>query len=204
MQKNSIRRVVPLWALGCLFAPAQAQEHPLVDVFTATEGTGSVMLSWTMSRGSTCLGLGVERAVNGGPFAEVHNIPGFCGAIDQAVTYEWVDADVPELSELAYRLDFGVQGKSSERRVHFDQLNSTDHRFVPNPTSGEGRLLLRTGLHERVVVTIWDAAGHAVFGPLDQADNVIVVPQGRLSSGVHTYRAETLSGSVMVGHFVVY
>ena len=155
------------WTAGCfgfaLAAGAQSGEHPFLESYDLTVQEGRVLVQWVMQGGATCDGSAVERSTDGERFETVHRLEGLCGDPAVPVPYSWADADPPELSTLHYRIAFAAEGRSSVKRVRFDQLNRSTHRLYPSPTAGPCSLLLRVPESARVDLRIFDAQGRPVM-----------------------------------------
>lgn len=110
-----MRRILILSLLSLTPWLAMAQGFPahLLDALNARQQGNGIEVSWTMSRGVTCLGIDVERSVNGSPYARVFRIGGVCGSPDEPETYRFSDENLNESGKYHYRLLFGSVGEAS-------------------------------------------------------------------------------------------
>lgn len=182
--------------------PATAQEHPFLGAYELSELEGRIRVSWTILGGSTCNGQSVERSLDSTTFVTVYAEEGICGDVSVPIPYEWIDAAPPELSTLYYRIKLGLDGYSSVRSVHFDQLTSADHRLYPSPTQGDARLVLKIAPGTPVDLLLMDAAGHRSWEAFDLPGPSVELDLAGLAPGVYIYRA-TAAGRIFTGRFVL-
>jgi hypothetical protein len=166
---------------------AMAQEHPFLGRFELREGEGQVFLDWTMNAGSTCDGTVILRSTDSLHFEPVGIISELCGDILRPVDYRFVDEDPGELRTLYYRLDLGINGSSSVRRIDLKRLTSAEHRFQPSPVRDHGSLLLKLSPEKQVEVIFFDPSGREVYRFQGTGGNHSVVVRG-WSSGLHVYQ----------------
>lgn len=96
----------PLWLSG------QGFPSHLLDALNARQQGNGIEVTWTLSRGVICLGIDVERSVNGSPFERVFRIGGVCGSLDEPETFRFNDTGLSESGYYVYRLFFGTIGEA--------------------------------------------------------------------------------------------
>ena len=192
---------LPIAGVLLIATSASAQEHPFLSEFTLTENTGSITLQWTLVAGSTCAGTKVERSLNGVDFSLVHEIFGVCGAIEQPVTYSWIDPAPPEFSTVYYRLQLGTNGSSSIRSLQFTQLVTTDQRAYPSPSSSMVTIAVRVAQQAEVDLRIWNSAGKLLIERIGEVGPTHEFNVKTLPAGVYTYDAVS-DGKHFSGRFV--
>lgn len=60
-----------------------------------------LIVNWTMTAGSTCPTVEVQRSNNGRDFETVYYYPSICGNSDKEESYNWIDAN-PKLYSINY------------------------------------------------------------------------------------------------------
>jgi len=72
---------------GQLFG--QSFPDHILDALTLRQNGSALELNWVMGRGTECLGIDVQRSVNGSPFERVYSIGGVCGSPDRPEPYSF-------------------------------------------------------------------------------------------------------------------
>lgn len=118
-----------------LYSPWLWAQHPILDDFTVFQYNEDIYLSWTISRGSTCNGITIERSENGLDFDVIHYISGVCGSADFAQNYSFIDQNPLPNTENHYRLELGLQGYSETVSLRFISPGEEGFMLYPNPAS---------------------------------------------------------------------
>jgi hypothetical protein len=138
-------------------------QHPILDAFIGRQSGDDVFLQWTISRGSLCDGIRIERSIGEDPFEEVGNIVGVCGSLTEAVDYDFLDTRPASGKRNRYRLELGNNGFSDPIEVfYFDFEGESFAQIIP---LGSGDLrLIRNGapvLSDRL--RIYDMRGQQMY-----------------------------------------
>jgi hypothetical protein len=189
-------------ALG-FFAQAQAQFHPILDNFSAFEFEGNVYLSWTISRGSTCNGIDIERSDNNTNFSVIGDIPGVCGSADFAQSYDWIDRSPLLNATNYYRLELGLNGHSESVSVEVISLSNGNYQVRPNPIQDFGRIYFVNSGRREHTLQVYEISGRTVL-QLTTLDNFFEPQVNRLSSGLYLFTIAAKDGSTAItGKFSV-
>jgi hypothetical protein len=180
---------------------AQDEEHPFIRTFTLLVVDDRILVSWTMTGGSTCDGSEVLRSTNGVDFTPVHSIEGICGDEFSDVPFSWWDNTPPEFSTIHYRIKFGFLGSSSIKTVEFAQLTTSQQRFFPSPMREEATLVLNIPASASVDLVIFDAAGRLVWEQQGLVGRTHRITLPGVPAGLYTYLART-DGRSFQGRFV--
>ncbi len=119
-----------------------AQFHYLIDDFKAYKDGNRVVLTWTMSRGSTCIGTGILRATEKGaePIV-IGELKEICGSLGEPKTYFFIDENPIPGKTNYYILELGFSGRTEPPLdIHFIALNDDNYKVVPNPIKSEGKV----------------------------------------------------------------
>ncbi len=188
--------------LICLIPIASiGQEHPFLSRFELREGNGWVSIEWTMIAGGTCDGTRIMRSTDSLNFEAVGMISGICGDIVDPVPYNFIDHTAPEMATLYYRLELGVNGYSSIKRIDLQRLTSVEHRFQPSPANERGELLLRIDPEEKVEIQFFDPHGRSVATQQGRGGRH-PIDVSSWPAGVYVYQVRG-AGAVLTGRFVV-
>ncbi len=124
---------------------------------------GAVQLQWTMSAGSTCFRMELQRSRDGERFQTIYTYPGVCGDSDSAVSYSWVDAQALSYSLSYYRLKLGETEFSEVKPIDLDAaLANEDMTLSPNPASDLCRLRFRNPKRKEAVIHIYNSNGNLI------------------------------------------
>lgn len=189
-------------ALG-LFTQAQAQFHPMLDNFSAFEFEGNVYLSWTVSRGSTCNGIDIERSDNNINFNIIGDIPGICGSADFAQSYDWIDR-APQLNATNYyRLELGLNGHSESVSVEVINISNGNYQVRPNPMQQHGRIYFLNSAKRAHTLQVYELSGRPVL-QMSTLDNYFEPDVNMLQSGLYLFTIVPKVGSTAIsGKFSV-
>src|SRR5690606_31968292 len=80
------------------------QTAKVLSQFEVFQNGDYVNLVWTMNAGNTCLGIDIERSVEGGPFERTGIINGICGSPVASVSYAYIDEQPVAHTYMHYRL----------------------------------------------------------------------------------------------------
>ncbi|MCB0793863.1 MAG: T9SS type A sorting domain-containing protein [Flavobacteriales bacterium] len=156
-------RSQPLILLALTPVALIGQEHPFLGGLTLQEQAGTVLLEWTLTGGSTCNGIQIERAYSGQGFVQIGEIHGLCGDLVDPVDYSWNDVSVQQLSSPSYRLKLGVDGYSSVKSITLMELNENEQLLFPIPAEDRVTLLLRLAPQTPFDLRVQDLAGRVVL-----------------------------------------
>lgn len=194
--------LIGVFALG-YFGQVQAQFHPMLDDFSVFEFEGDVYLSWTISRGSTCNGIDIERSDNNIAFSIIGNIPGVCGSADFAQSYNWIDRSPLLNATNYYRLELGLNGHSESVSVEVINISNGNYQVRPNPMQHHGRIYyLNSGKREHTL-QVYELSGRPVL-QMTSLDNFFEPEVSGLSTGLYLFTITAKDGSTAIsGKFSV-
>jgi hypothetical protein len=196
------RKILLLITFG-IHLPLIAQFHPMLDEFTAFEYQGDVYLSWTIGRGNTCNGILVQRSDNNQFFNEIGDIPGICGSIETAQSYNWIDRTPLLNATNYYRLELGAEGPSESVNVEVIALSAQGYQVRPNPIKNDGVIYYRNDSGRPHTLNLYDISGrlianYAAFG------NYFEVDATSLNSGLYLFTIQNEDNSnAIAGKFAV-
>lgn len=139
-----------------------AQSDDILDRFTLTELNGIVQLDWTISKGSTCNGIGITRSVDSINFEPIGKINGVCGSLTEAVSYSFTDPDPIQNRVNYYQLQLGDIGYSPIISREIIDYKDRNYQVRPNPMSGQGQLLFENDKREQFTLSIYQANGSLI------------------------------------------
>ena len=145
-----------------------------------------------MGRGVECLGIDVERSVNGSPFERVFAIGGVCGSPDFPEPYSFADTDLNESGVYTYLIRFGTIGEA-QISAEFVAVWDTGIAVVP---FGGGHILRAERMQGVFEVRIYRIDGRMVFNAAGLTDPTVVLPSEAWQSGVYVAHVESAARSV--------
>lgn len=180
-----------------------AQFHPMLDDFSAFEYEGNVYLSWTISRGSTCNGIDIERSDNNSNFNIIGDIPGVCGSADFAQSYDWIDRSPLLNATNYYRLELGLNGHSESVSVEVISLTNGNYQVRPNPMRDFGQIYFVNSGRREHTLQVYDLSGKPVL-QMNTLDNFFEPEVNRLHAGLYLFTISAKDGSTAIsGKFSV-
>lgn len=172
-----------MFFLCCLSANVAAQHYPshILDALNARQSGNAVELSWVMGRGVECLGIDVQRSVNGGAFERVFAIGGVCGSAERPEPYRFLDEDLSASGYYTYQLSFGSIGEA-EVSTTFQVVWESGLSVIP---TGGGHQLRVEGIQGRFEISVFNLEGRRIFQQQSAAQSDFILPTGPWPGGVY-------------------
>ncbi len=122
-----------------------------------------VLLSWTLSAGSTCQGTFIERSSDGSAFDTIGVIAGVCGDPFSAITYDFVDS-MPLINQRSwYRLTFGNTGESNVLSAEVIRLQSNGVQILRFPNDQQVYLYFANPANQVFTIRLFTINGQLVW-----------------------------------------
>lgn len=176
---------VVLISVLCSFS-AFSQEVEL-DHFTVFQHDDEVYLSWTISRGSNCNGIGIERSTDNSMFEEIGYIPGICGNANFAQPFSFIDPAPAGNYVNYYRLKLGLQGYSDTTSIEFLKITDQGFRIYPNPATDQTEVVFQNQRSETHELEIFSLTGRLVHR-ITTIQNTIPIDTHSFSPGYYLIR----------------
>ncbi len=165
--------------------------------FNARAFQHAVALEWATAKEQSFDGFSLERAAEGGSFAEIAWLPGQGNSNNQRA-YSFRDQGLDESKRYSYRLkSIDLNGSFEYSQVveaSFSQVGFTVMEPYPNPvTKQEFALEIFAQEAETVHLRLFSAMGQRVLDqmlPLTSGSNVVTVAVPNLSSGTYFLKVE--------------
>lgn len=181
---------------GGLFG--QVPDH-IVDALTLRQNGSALQLNWVMGRGVECLGIDVERSVNGAPFERVFTIGGVCGSPDRPEPYSFADTGLSRSGEYTYLIRFGTIG---EAKITIDFVSVWESGIAVVPSGGV-HILRAEGMQGIFEVQVYKLNGRMVFNAAGLTDPTVVLPSEAWQAGVYVVKVES-AGRAVTQKFAVF
>jgi hypothetical protein len=195
-------KILLLFILVGVQLPIMAQFHPMLDNFSAFEYEGNVYLSWTISRGSSCNGIDIERSDNNVHFNVIGDIPGVCGSADFAQSFDWIDRSPLPNTTNYYRLELGLNGHSESVSIEVISLNGK-YQVRSNPMRDNGQIYFVNSGRREHTLQVYDISGKPVM-QMNTLDNFFEPELSRLQTGLYLFTILAKDGSAAItGKFSV-
>lgn len=163
-----------------------AQSFPKLDKFTIGQKDGIVLLDWTMSSGSVCLGIKIERSEDTTSFTEIGSISGVCGSLTKAVQYTFTDDLALKNKKLYYRLSFAGLGYSEMKSIVLIDVGKDDYQVFPNPVSSISKLVFYNPRNEVHNMKIYNLDGKEIQ-ILETQESDFEIDSQELKSGYYFF-----------------
>jgi len=138
-----------------------AQFHEFLDDFKVYKDDNRVILTWTMSAGSTCIGTGILRSteLDGEPevIGEIREV---CGSLGEPQSYTFIDENPVSGNTNYYTLELGFSGRSKPALgINFIALDDTNYKVVPHPIKSVGKIYFENKNKTRHTLVFYDING---------------------------------------------
>lgn len=181
--------MVTLWILVSGFAFAQSSRVSEFSV-KPSENDRVVRVLWTMSSGSTCLDLSVERSSDGKSYSEIYQYPSVCGSTDEAISYSWADTNPLRFAKSYYRLK--LDGVDYTLPIEVDLQSKLSHHDMlcyPNPSEGSFFVELKNEQNLSFAIEIYTPNGSLVFRKENCSGTVSPIRLYNPTEGIYLVRA---------------
>ncbi len=157
-----------------------------------------VIVKWTMSPGSTCQALEVQRQFPNGEFSTVYTYPSVCGNATEAISYTWIDEQVNSYSKHHYRLKLDEAEFSKVLQVDLlSQLKEKKIAAYPNPSNGEFRVAIRNVGQLNFSVYVFSQSGKLEYEKIGHKGFEADVKLSPLNSGMRYLKVEFENSEVL-------
>jgi len=182
---------------GGLFG--QSFPDHILDALTLRQNGSGLELNMVMGRGVECLGIDVQRSVNGSPFERVYAIGGVCGSPERPEPYGFVDADLTVSGEYTYYIRFGSIGEVQISAIFTAVWESG---VSVTPKNG-GHTLRVEGMQGAFEVRIFHMNGRLVYSAAGLTDPAVELLSASWQNGVYVLQVES-AGRAVTQKFAVY
>lgn len=127
----------------------------LYENFELEQFQESIFISWTMTTGSTCNGIEIQRSSDSINFVKIHEIQGVCGSSTKKVHYNFTDYEAQKNQKYFYRLKLGTQGVSEIKSISFFTTLGKSVLIYPNPVKSIINIILQEdNFNEMMIVSL--------------------------------------------------
>jgi hypothetical protein len=194
-------------AILCFFSMAptdlRGQSDYLLDNFTAFRDGNRVILTWTIGRGNSCIGIGVYRSADNEEYEKIHEIFGECGSTDKAQFYSYIDENPIKNKISFYVLELGFSGRTLPVSILFDELPSNGSKVVPNPAFDEAKIVLILPDDIGYFINIYNQIGEHIAKYEDKGERSHFSIAGFLPGNYFYTVTDTYGKRISSGKFVV-
>lgn len=154
-----MKRVLLLFAFGCISNALFSQAHPILDNFYLIESNGSVILNWTIKGGSTCNGIQIYRSTDSLNFIQVGDIAGVCGSSSASQPYDFTDNSPVKNKVNYYKLELGQEGFTSVISIEIIEVGKNGNQVRPNPAKDNARIYFTNEKHVTSNLFLYNTSG---------------------------------------------
>jgi hypothetical protein len=163
-----------------------AQLTPKLNKFTIQNRQGIVYLDWTMSSGSVCLGITIEKSSDSINFKEVGSISGICGNLTKPASYAFQDENALLNQKIYYRLNYNGLGYSEVLSIVVINVQKNDYEVNPNPSAGATTVNFFNPKGDVHHMKILNLSGTEVM-TLESSGENFVIESGVLEAGIYQF-----------------
>lgn len=130
--------------------------------FSVDHINNEVLLSISIHSGNFCNGIKILRSKDSINFEEIGYIGGYCGNLNETVTYTFSDTD-PILNQTSYyKAELVGLTTTAIRSVFVLDFGGDDFKLSANPITTTATLYFKNAPNSEVTLTIYDLEGKAV------------------------------------------
>ncbi len=180
-------RIILSFLLLFLISGAVFSQSPRIARFSISPtNDNKVVVNWTMSIGSTCPTVEVQRSLDGQDFESIYFYPSVCGSSDKEESYNWVDANPIKYAVNYYRIKLEESEFTLSSSVDL-QSNLANRQILtyPNPTAGTTQVELRNEKSQFFDLFVFDAKGNVVVEKANQKGTELSLDLSSLGDGIY-------------------
>jgi hypothetical protein len=170
--------------LGVVFT--SHSQHAILDNMLVQQEGEVVFISWTISSGETCIGIRIERSVNGNFFEQIGYIDGECGNPGFAVSYNFTDNSPSANTVNSYRLDLGGRGYTDVVDLFYVNTSGVGYFLSSNPIQPDTRLYISNTRGELWLLEVFDIGGRLINRTITQSNSFLLRPSD-FKSGLYVF-----------------
>ncbi len=147
------------------------------------------LVKWTMSAGSTCSDVVIERRGSASDFQEIYVYPSICGDADSAISYTWIDPNPFKKFTSFYRLKLDEIEFSLVSEFNFNsKLGDNKIVIFPNPNDGFFTVDFANPDNEKYNIIIFKSDGAQIFSEENLSGKSYSGKLSFLNDGVYILR----------------
>ena len=180
------------------------QADYLLDNFAAFRDGNRVILTWTIGKGNSCIGIGVYRSADNQEFEKIHEIFGECGSTEKAQFFSYIDENPIKNKISHYLLELGFSGRTLPVSVLFDEVSPNGSKVVPNPVVDDAKIVFSLPDDISYFVNIYNQIGEHVIKYQDKGGISCFSVDGFLQGNYFYTVTDTFGKRISAGKFVVF
>lgn len=147
----------------------------------------TMLVSWTLKAGVTCIDLSLEHADESLAFREIYFIPGFCGDDLSETTYVYEQTNAIHHRNY-YRVKYGFDGYSDTLEVNAPLLGSKGIVLGPQPASGFVTVNFSNPVFDSFTLNISNLSGSVLLEKSGIISNKFDINTSGFPSGMYILR----------------
>lgn len=167
-----------------LLLPIAANAQRLAAITGNLTQQETMLVSWTMKAGVTCIDLSLEHADESLVFREIYFIPGICGDDLSETTYTYEQTGTIHPVNF-YRVKYGFDGYSDTLQVDAPLLGSDGLVLGPQPASDFIQVNFNNPLSDSFSLNISSLSGKILIDKSGIKSNRFEVNTSELLSGIY-------------------
>jgi len=204
MKNRILFRTVLLTFIGVInFSAFSQMDVRDLEGFTASLSNDKVFLSWTMTKGNTCLGFKILRSTDEVNFMEIGSVPGYCGELTKPATYTFTDRG-PVLNAVnTYKLILGSDGFSNTVSIEYFDIPEKGYVITPHPVTNVSIIHFKNDSGLLSTLTLYSSDGATVYSEKTHSDR-FEIKIDQLLSGEYLFSiSNEKSNELITGKLII-
>jgi hypothetical protein len=189
--------------IACLMISATVRAQGVFRDVTAVQFGDSIMLNWTLTGGSTCFDMHLQRSDASNAFTTIFSVPGVCGGSSDQY-YAFIDhEDLESGVTYQYRITASNDLYASDTvSITYIDAGGFTLFMYPNPANDFLAITIDNSLTPSFLVEVFDLSGRRT-SISTYPSNLIQLPISELSPGVYNLLVTTREGEHYAADFIV-
>lgn len=146
-----------------------------------------VLINITINSGNLCNGIKILRSTDSINFDHIGTIPGYCGNLNETVSYSYNDLDPVKNQKSYYQLELVGLETTKIQSILVIDLTKSHTKIWPHPISDVSRLYFENKGQEDIILKIFSLSGELVQEQFSQ-NSFIDITASSLNNGIYIYQ----------------
>lgn len=167
--------IIIVLILGSTMSISAQKYHYLLDDFKAFKDRNTVVVTWVMGAGNSCVGVGIYRATDNVNFELIGEYKGICGSVSEPTNYSFVDEKPIANSINYYRLQLGFSGQTDRSvSVDFKDFSKRSYQVNPNPFINSTNISFQNDANAKHTLKLYDSIGRELLSQYSSDDTFFI------------------------------
>ena len=189
--------------LAIAFLCNKVEGQSIFKDLTVVQFGDSVLVDWTLSAGSTCFDMHLQRAAPATEFEQVYTVSGVCGgATDQF--YDFIDFSGLVSGTTYQYMISASNGTFASDPVSILYVNAGEQPLLiyPNPSTSDIQVTVDNNYTPSFLVELYTLQGQMLMQTV-RLQRLFTVNTGVLTAGIYLLKITTESGDLLTQQVIV-